>query len=196
MRGLLDMGVRPSSSTSEVAEAWGGRDWGCHQRHFALALGVPAIGSGSLASSSASGMAFGIFFVWLPDRRRREMMKHEDHEMLSLHHPLHVHEMIVHVPTGGLRNDLWRYTPRPISESILASIFTDTLSLMVTRYMSLGKMMTARGPRNGAVWWPSLVGVASFLPPSPAPPSCCSFPPGIHDPVGARAHPPPPHLFP
>ena len=35
---------------------------------------------------------------------------------------------------AGLRNDLWRFTSPRISESILASIFTDTLSLMVTRY--------------------------------------------------------------
>lgn len=35
---------------------------------------------------------------------------------------------------AGVRNDLWRYTSPRISESILASIFTDTLSLLVTRY--------------------------------------------------------------
>lgn len=37
----------------------------------------------------------------------------------------------------GVRNDLWRYTSPRISESILASIFTDTLSLMVTRYAQI-----------------------------------------------------------
>ncbi|CAL4063165.1 unnamed protein product, partial [Meganyctiphanes norvegica] len=34
----------------------------------------------------------------------------------------------------GLRNDLWRFTSPRISESILASIFTDTLAIMVSRY--------------------------------------------------------------
>ncbi|XP_071529322.1 uncharacterized protein KIAA0825 homolog isoform X1 [Panulirus ornatus] len=37
----------------------------------------------------------------------------------------------------GVRNDLWRYTSPRISESILASIFTDTLSLLVTRYAQI-----------------------------------------------------------
>ncbi|XP_068208049.1 uncharacterized protein KIAA0825 homolog [Palaemon carinicauda] len=37
----------------------------------------------------------------------------------------------------GVRNDLWRFTSPRISESILASIFTDTLSLMVTRYAQI-----------------------------------------------------------
>ncbi|XP_076041166.1 uncharacterized protein LOC143025411 [Oratosquilla oratoria] len=33
-----------------------------------------------------------------------------------------------------IRNDLWRYTSPRVAESIMASIFTDSLSLLVTRY--------------------------------------------------------------
>ncbi|XP_069999945.1 uncharacterized protein KIAA0825 homolog [Penaeus vannamei] len=37
----------------------------------------------------------------------------------------------------GVRNDLWQYTSPRMSESILASIFTDTLSILVTRYAQI-----------------------------------------------------------
>ncbi|KAK8384883.1 hypothetical protein O3P69_014449 [Scylla paramamosain] len=63
----------------------------------------------------------------------------------------------------GLRNDLWRFTSPRISESILASIFTDTLSLMVTRYSQI-EMSDIRQPQYCADIIAILTIVASFLP--------------------------------
>ncbi|KAK4327864.1 hypothetical protein Pmani_001671 [Petrolisthes manimaculis] len=69
----------------------------------------------------------------------------------------------------GVRNDLWKHTSPRISESILASILTDTLSLLVTRYLQIDPS-EARLPQYRADIIAILTVVASLLPslmPSP-----------------------------
>ncbi|KAG0701609.1 hypothetical protein GWK47_002897 [Chionoecetes opilio] len=89
----------------------------------------------------------------------------------------------------GLRNDLWRYTSPRISESILASIFTDTLSLMVTRYMQI-EMSDVRVSQYCADVVAVLVVVASFLPsllPSPVMLFCARIHESVALPIHRRA---------
>lgn len=86
----------------------------------------------------------------------------------------------------GLRNDLWRYTSPRISESILASIFTDTLSLMVTRYAQI-EASDVRLPQYSADVIAILTIVAAFLPSLVASPVML-FSVRIHESVALPIH--------
>ncbi|XP_045604276.2 LOW QUALITY PROTEIN: uncharacterized protein KIAA0825 homolog [Procambarus clarkii] len=86
----------------------------------------------------------------------------------------------------GIRNDLWRYTSPRISESILASIFTDTLSLLVTRYAQI-EPSDVRMLQYSADIVAILTVVAAFLPSLIASPTMF-FSVRIHESVALPIH--------
>nr|XP_053641956.1 uncharacterized protein LOC128695408 isoform X2 [Cherax quadricarinatus] len=86
----------------------------------------------------------------------------------------------------GVRNDLWRYTSPRIGESILASIFTDTLSLLVTRYAQI-EPSDVRMSQYSADIVAILTVIAAFLPSLIASPTMF-FSVRIHESVALPIH--------